>query len=156
MPAKMYSRDVLEPVVRLSRSFRDLTIRLGKKPHGGLIAHIKKVVVSYGIDTSHFGRFAWNKGLEAIGRKKAQSILVKGKKDVAYRLRRSLLEIGREWCCGVCGIKEWRSGEIDLEVDHIDGDKTNNMSENLRFICPNCHSQTKNFRFKGRKHGRAA
>lgn len=29
-----------------------------------------------------------------------------------------------------------------LHVDHVDGDAWNNEAENLRFLCPNCHSQT--------------
>jgi 5-methylcytosine-specific restriction endonuclease McrA len=35
---------------------------------------------------------------------------------------------------------------INLEVHHIDGDRTNNSLENLQLLCPNCHSYTTNFR----------
>ena len=48
--------------------------------------------------------------------------------------------------CQMCGTKEWLGKKIKLEVDHIDGDKHNNSRENLRLLCPNCHSTTPTWR----------
>lgn len=48
--------------------------------------------------------------------------------------------------CLHCGIKEWNDEPITLELDHIDGNTNNNSRENLRFLCPNCHSQTDTWR----------
>lgn len=48
--------------------------------------------------------------------------------------------------CSVCGLgKEWNGKPITLQVDHIDGNSDNNTLENLRLICPNCHTQTETF-----------
>ena len=44
--------------------------------------------------------------------------------------------------CSECGISDWNKKPITLEMDHIDGDATNSRPENLRMLCPNCHSQT--------------
>ena len=45
--------------------------------------------------------------------------------------------------CVECGITDsWNGKKITLQLDHIDGDNNNNKLENLRFLCPNCHSQT--------------
>jgi hypothetical protein len=46
----------------------------------------------------------------------------------------------------VCGLNEWRGRMLVLEIHHIDGDDTNNSRENVEALCPNCHSQTPNFR----------
>lgn len=58
-------------------------------------------------------------------------------------------------CCSVCGISEWNGKEIVLEVDHIDGHHENNHPDNLRLICPNCHSQTDTYKAKNTGNGRS-
>lgn len=44
--------------------------------------------------------------------------------------------------CAMCGITEWNGKTLSLELDHINGINNDNRLENLRFLCPNCHSQT--------------
>jgi len=47
-----------------------------------------------------------------------------------------------EYKCSLCSIKEWNSKELTLHLDHIDGNPKNHNLNNLRLLCPNCHSQT--------------
>ena len=56
--------------------------------------------------------------------------------------------------CSVCGISEWNSKPLVLELEHKDGNGSNNSKENLCLICPNCHSQTDTFKGKNRGNGR--
>lgn len=44
--------------------------------------------------------------------------------------------------CAICGVSEWNGKTLSLELDHINGINNDNRLENLRFLCPNCHSQT--------------
>ena len=53
-----------------------------------------------------------------------------------------------EYKCYCCGIDEWNGKAITLQIDHIDGDPTNNTINNVRWLCPNCHTQTDNWGFK--------
>lgn len=56
--------------------------------------------------------------------------------------------------CSVCGQgSEWNGKELVLQLDHINGINSDNRLENLRIICPNCHTQTPTF--SGRNGGRA-
>ncbi len=48
--------------------------------------------------------------------------------------------------CSSCSISDWNDQPITLQVDHINGDPGNNKLENLRLLCPNCHSQTPTYK----------
>lgn len=52
-----------------------------------------------------------------------------------------------EYQCSICEIKEWLGKPLSLHLDHIDGDSYNNSLSNLRFLCPNCDSQTDTYCF---------
>lgn len=56
--------------------------------------------------------------------------------------------------CEVCGISDWQGKPISLQLDHIDGNADNNHEDNLRLLCPNCHSQTDTFGAKNKGNGR--
>ena len=47
-----------------------------------------------------------------------------------------------DYRCSCCGLSEWNAKPITLHLDHINGDHHDNRMENLRLLCPNCHSQT--------------
>lgn len=52
----------------------------------------------------------------------------------------------QEGKCNICGIINWNNLVITLELHHKDGDGDNNKRENLEYLCPNCHSQTEDYR----------
>jgi len=48
--------------------------------------------------------------------------------------------------CSSCGCgEEWNGKPLTLQVDHIDGNNTNNVLSNVRLLCPNCHTQTETY-----------
>ena len=63
-------------------------------------------------------------------------------------IRRVLAFQGRYNSCERCNISQWNNEPITLELHHINGDHYDNTYDNLQILCPNCHSQTKNFRNK--------
>jgi hypothetical protein len=153
---RKYTKELLEPIVRESKTIVEVLTRLGvDKTNGGNNAYMSKRLKSLGIDTSHFVGQSWNKGrgrLRVGGSKfrEPDDILVL-KKEGAYRekaklLRRALFEKGTDMKCFSCGIFDWAGKDITLEVDHINGNPLDNRIDNLQLLCPNCHSQTKNFR----------
>ena len=66
-----------------------------------------------------------------------------------YKLKVRLIREGiKHNRCEVCGLDSWLDRLINCELDHIDGDRTNHKLDNLRILCPNCHSQTETYRAK--------
>jgi predicted restriction endonuclease len=70
-------------------------------------------------------------------------------------IRKYLAEV-RGYKCEVCGISEWNGTEITLHVDHANGDPSNDKPNNVRLICPNCHSQTEFLGGANKGKGRGA
>jgi len=73
----------------------------------------------------------------------------------SLHVRRYLMDTFGE-CCMRCGWAERHpvTGRVPVELDHIDGDATNNRESNLRLLCPNCHSLTESYRALNKGQGR--
>lgn len=57
--------------------------------------------------------------------------------------------------CSICGLEcSWSNKPLNLILDHIDGDASNNKEENLRLICPNCDSQLDTYKSRNRNSAR--
>lgn len=102
----------------------------------------------------------WTKEMrqKAIERKKSNA-LARAKDCNLYLhsnhlLKKILITSGREYRCEVCKIESWNNKGINFDLDHKDGDSFNNKLENLRFLCPNCHSQTKTFKGRNINNGK--
>ena len=68
-----------------------------------------------------------------------------------WTAKRSRVIREQEGKCIRCENDSWLGNPIQLEIDHIDGNRKNNSRENLEGLCPNCHSQTRTWRGRGYK-----
>jgi hypothetical protein len=150
-----YTKQVLEPFVASSYSVSEVIRKLGLHQTGGTHSNIVRWIKIYKLDTSHFLGKGHNKNKVPSNKKSPSDILILrdefSRPLDAYILRRALVESGVVEKCSICGIgNEWNGKPLQLQVDHINGCRWDNRIKNLRFACPNCHSQTENFGAKNK------
>ncbi|MCM2428228.1 HNH endonuclease [Streptomyces sp. RKAG337] len=154
-----WTREILEPAVASSTSVYGVLRHLGIEVVGGHHTNISRRIKAYGLDTSHFVALPRTEAMKANRRRRTPDELFveqdshQARRVPSERLKRAMLESGAEHRCALCGTgPRWRDRPLPLEVDHVDGNWRNNRRQNLRILCPNCHSATDTYR--GRNKGR--
>lgn len=156
-----YSKDQLELIINNSHGFSEVIRKLtnSEKVHGGMVDYIKKLAIGYKINFEHFKKSAWNKGLSSNKSISLEELkrnylsLNPLKKTCNWNIKNWILKFNLiEYKCKLCGCDDiWNGKKLTLQMDHIDGNSLNNELSNLRFLCPNCHSQTTNYAGKSNK-----
>lgn len=145
------SSEEFKALVEQSESMVDLLKRVGLKPAGGNFVTVKNRLVQEGIifvPTKHskdvLAEILKNR---KMNKKPLSEILIEHSTYSRYNLKRRLLsENLLENTCAECGISNnWNNKPLSLQLDHINGVSDDNRIENLRLLCPNCHSQTETF-----------
>ena len=158
--AKLRKQTSDERIVQLvanNRSYQSILATLGLTINsGGNNRWIRTKVIAIGLNTDHFTGQGHLKGKSHNwGKKQPLSEILIQDSDYSstVRLKIRLIRDGLlKNECYECGLNSiWNDKPIVLQIDHINGDNRDNRIENLRILCPNCHSQTNTFCSRGRK-----
>ncbi|MFJ4541710.1 HNH endonuclease [Streptomyces tibetensis] len=137
----------LRGAVTESVSVAEVLRRLGLPDSGTQRRHLRGWIAEDQLTTAHFLGQAHQRGKRRpTSTRRPEDILVKqdgGRRTRTVVLRRALHEVGVPEACADCGVgPEWLGRPMTLEVDHINGDWSDDRLENLRLLCPNCHAVT--------------
>lgn len=159
MPRKRsWTIEQLSEAVNNSTSYRQVLLKLVLRGTGGNYDQIKKYITQHGCDISHFKGKAWNKGLTGLAnhQRSLKDILVSDSDFQSYKLKKRLFsaKLKTPFCENCNWAEKTEDGTIPLELDHINGNKRDNRIENLRVLCPNCHSLTPTYRGRNKRKTR--
>lgn len=146
------SPNELQNLLNTSNSYKEVLDKVGLTSIGNNYKTLRKYIDEYKLTTeildenrrkNSFGKKIYSKDT-FIDDLNSGTVIRKG----SFILRK-LIEFGlKEYKCEICGINEWMGLPLVLELHHKDGDNQNCKYDNLQIVCPNCHSQTDNFRYK--------
>ena len=151
MKLHKYTKEQLFGAAKISSSLRQVLLKLDVAPYGGNYDVLRKALKYYNVDTAHFTGQAWNKGKKLPPKVPLKKYLNNQLPIQSYKLKNRLIRDGIfSHQCTSCNKEKWLGQIIPLELDHINGDNSDNRLKNLRLLCPNCHALTPTYRSKNR------
>lgn len=139
----------LEEVVQNSFNYREVIEEFVDYLSAGHYISLKKYIKKFNISIEHFTPYSLN---IANQKKKSEEIFIKNSLAHPSTIRNRIIKeniITYKCKCGNAG--QWLGQKMTLQLDHINGDRTDNRLENLEFLCPNCHSITPTYGSKNKK-----
>jgi len=143
-----YKKENLLEIIKNSASLKDVFIHLNYSSSGNAYKRVKNYLDSINIDYSSLTNKRWSSK-----EKNNDDVFIDGSNFCGKSLKNKILKHKLlEYKCCECGnTGEWNNKKLSLQLDHKNGVSNDNRLENLRFLCPNCHSQTPTFAGKNNK-----
>ena len=144
----------LQKLLDESNGYSDLLRKINMNPKGDNPKTLKKIITELNLDETKLklNRSNLYRNNAKVTHKKVkipiEDIIMK-KEHPNYQpfklLKRLIKEGYKERKCEKCGLTEWQGQPIPLELHHEDGNRNNNLLNNLKILCPNCHALTNTF-----------
>ena len=146
------NEDQMRLIVQTSYSYSECCRKIGYSDKGRYAPDmIKKYCLEHNISTNHFSK---TKAAHISTTKYSlDEILVENSSytNISRLKTRLINEHKLEYKCNMCGNTGiWNEQILNLELDHINGNHLDHRLSNLRFLCPNCHSQTTTYSGKNK------
>jgi len=141
-------------LIKKCTSFNEVHSYIGSNNRGGNNKTLHKRIKALGLSTDHFT--SPYKAIKLISKSKKiplSDILVENSTYDRTRLKQRLIADGFLLNqCYICNqLPIWNNKPLVLQIDHINGIYNDNRLQNLRILCPHCHSQTNTFAGKCNK-----
>jgi predicted RNA-binding Zn-ribbon protein involved in translation (DUF1610 family) len=151
--SKHFTEQEFIEAVKTSHSIKECLRKLDLASSGTSYTIFHSRVKALELDISHFGVSAIKRDYINFNKREFEEILVENSPNKSLNnLKKRLIKEGLlHYSCSKCGISEWNGAGLSLHLDHVNGISNDNRIENLRLLCPNCHSQTETYAGKNIK-----
>lgn len=143
------TREKLTNAIAVSVSIAEVLRKLEMSVSTGNYRSFHKFVKQFSINTTHLLGKSHSLGKNNYGKITIplEEILIENSSclGIAHLKKRLIREQLLQYKCYECDISSWRNNKLSLQLDHINGIHNDHRIENLRLLCPNCHSQTSTF-----------
>ena len=145
-PIWKISKEEFRELILKSKTYKEALGFFGLKNRGHNFRTLKRRILEDGADDSQIKENNKHRNHETR-RVPLEKILTTNSSWNSSSIRPKLIKAGLlQNICSECGQKpEWNGKPLVLQLDHINGDSTDNRIQNLRILCPHCHSQTSTF-----------
>lgn len=130
-------------IIKTSKSYSECLSKIGLTTRGGSSSKIlKERINELNLSIDHFETTKTPEGIYKkipLSEICVQNSTYKSTSKLKITLVKAKI---LEYKCSICELSEWLGKPISLQLDHINGINNDNRIENLRLLCPNCHSQT--------------
>lgn len=145
----LLSKEELEEIVDSSKTLQEVLRKIGYSSVSGANRNtVQKRIDKYNISTEHF-----TKGVSNGIQRTEENVFCVNSTATQATLRRWYIKGNyTEYKCSICGQEPfWNNKPLTLTLDHIDGNNTNDILSNLRWVCPNCDRQLDTFGSKNKR-----
>ena len=143
----LFTDEAFKDIVASSLSWKDIAHKLGYHRSSSSRHLIKARVEELGLSTEHFNNWCALKAVSTL-----DLLIVDTPRNNQTIKKRIVKEKILPYRCVMCGLENmYNMLPLVLHLDHINGNPSDNRLLNLRFLCPNCHSQTSTYSGKNNK-----
>ncbi len=141
-----YDDKLIIKYISESATIADVLRKLNLDPKGRNYKIVNDTIKKYGLNTSHFLGKSHAKNKPRLIVNWDQFLIQDSGIILGGNRKKKLITEGLLINkCYICGLTSWLNNSISLQIDHVNGINDDHRLENLRLLCPNCHSQTKTF-----------
>lgn len=145
------TKEEIQELLDTCDSYSEVMRRLGLNPRNGSVKTLHARIKKENLDCSNVEKRKWTKQFSRTIPN--ELVFVENSTTSRHIVKKKIIKSNLiPYVCSGCGNKgKYNNKPLSLQLDHKNGIGNDNRLENLRFLCPNCHSQTETYAGKKKR-----